>query len=85
MDYQAFIERLWSLKYVKLLTKGEIGAIAVGWVLTEDITRWLNQVMIGAQIVEQLIDVDEINIEKMNLAGINVMVLSLFSLGVEQM
>ena len=85
MDYQSFIERLWSLKYVKLLTKGEIGAIAVGWVLTEDITRWINQVMMGAQIVEQLIDVDEIKIEKMDLAGIYEMVLSLFPLRVEQM
>ena len=85
MDYQAFIERLWSLKYVKLLTKGEIGAIAVGWVLTEDFTRWINQVMMGAQIVEQLIDVDEIKIEKMDLAGIYEMVLSLFPLRVEQM
>jgi len=39
----------------------------------------------GAQIVEQLIDVDEIKIEKMDLAGIDVMVLSIFSSGVEQM
>jgi len=41
--------------------------------------------MMGAQIVEQLIDVDEIKIEKMDLAGIDVMVLSIFSSGVEQM
>ena len=38
-----------------------------------------------AQIVEQLIDVDEIKIEKMDLAGIYEMVLSLFPLRVEQM
>lgn len=41
--------------------------------------------MMEAQIVEQLIDVDEIKIEKMDLAGIDVMVLSIFSSGVEQM
>ncbi len=43
---KAFIERLWSLRHVKLLTRGKIGATAVvGWVSTEDVAKWLNQVM----------------------------------------
>ena len=43
---KAFIERLWSLRHVKLLTQGKIGAtVVVGWVSTEDVARWLNQVM----------------------------------------
>jgi multimeric flavodoxin WrbA len=43
---KAFIERLWSLRHVKLLTQGKIGATAVvGWVSTEEVTKWLNQVM----------------------------------------
>ena len=43
---KAFIERLWSLRHVKLLTQGKIGATAVvGWVSTEDVAKWLNQVM----------------------------------------
>ena len=43
---KAFIERLWSLRHVKLLTQGKIGATAVvGGVSTEDVAKWLNQVM----------------------------------------
>ena len=55
---KAFIERLWSLRHVKLLTQGKIGASAVvGWVSTEDVARWLNQVMMvsGFEMVGSVI------------------------------
>lgn len=55
---KAFIERLWSLRHVKLLTRGKIGATAVvGWVSTEDVSRWLNQVLMvsGFQMVGSVI------------------------------
>lgn len=48
---KAFVERLWSLRHVKLLTQGKIGATAVvGWVPTEDVSEWLKFIMIGACI-----------------------------------
>jgi multimeric flavodoxin WrbA len=55
---KAFIERLWSLRHVKLLTQGKIGATAVvGWVSTEDVINWLNQVMMvsGFKLVGSVI------------------------------
>ncbi len=55
---KAFIERLWSLRHVKQLTQGKIGATAVvGWTSTEDVTKWLNQVMMisGFQMVGSVI------------------------------
>ncbi len=45
---KAFIERLWSLRHTKLLTQGKIGATAVvGWISTEYVAKWLNQVMMS--------------------------------------
>ena len=55
---KAFIERLWSLRHVNLLTHGKIGASAVvGWVSTEDVAKWLNQVMMvsGFEMVGSVI------------------------------
>lgn len=55
---KAFIERLWSLRHVNLLTQGKIGATAVvGWVSTEDVAKWLNQVMMisGFELVGSVI------------------------------
>lgn len=43
---KAFMERLWSLRHVKLLLRGKLGASAVvGWSWTENVTNWLNYVM----------------------------------------
>lgn len=43
---KAFLERLWSLRHVNLLTNGKIGATAVvGWSFTDEVSRWLNYVM----------------------------------------
>lgn len=43
---KAFLERLWSLRHIKLLRQGKIGAnVVVGWSFTEEVSRWLNYVM----------------------------------------
>lgn len=48
---KAFVERLWSLRHVKLLTQGKIGATAaVGWTRTEEVIEWLNSVMMAGGI-----------------------------------
>lgn len=43
---KAFVERLWSLRHVKLLTRGKVGATAVvGWSFTDEVSKWLNYIM----------------------------------------
>ncbi len=49
---KAFVERLWSLRHVKLLTQGKVGATAVvGWTQTEEVSEWLKSVMVAGNIV----------------------------------
>jgi len=48
---KAFVERLWSLRHVKLLTQGKVGATAVvGWTQTKEVSEWLNSVMMAGNI-----------------------------------
>ncbi len=48
---KSFVERLWSLRHVKLLTQGKIGATAVvGWFNTQTVSEWLNNVLMIGQI-----------------------------------
>ena len=43
---KAFVERLWSLRHVKLLTRGKIGAtVVVGWSWTNEVSKWLNYIL----------------------------------------
>jgi multimeric flavodoxin WrbA len=51
---KSFIERLYSLRHVKLLTQGKIGAsVAVGEINPESVTQYLSQVMMmsGMEVV----------------------------------
>ncbi|MCC7551185.1 MAG: flavodoxin family protein [Methanobacterium sp.] len=55
---KAFVERLWSLRHVKLLTQGKVGATAVvGWSWTDDVSKWLNYIMMigGMEVVGNVI------------------------------
>jgi multimeric flavodoxin WrbA len=55
---KAFIERLWSLRHVKLLTQGKVGATAVvGWSWTDEVSKWLNYIMMidGVEVVGSVI------------------------------
>lgn len=55
---KAFLERLWSLRHVNLLTNGKIGATAVvGWSFTEEVSKWLNYVMMidGVEVTGSVI------------------------------
>ncbi len=55
---KAFVERLWSLRHVKLLTQGKIGAtVVVGWSWTEEVKKWLNYIMMidGIEVVGSVI------------------------------
>lgn len=48
---KAFVERLWSLRHIKLLTQGKIGATAtVGWTMTEEVSEWMNSIMMAGGI-----------------------------------
>ena len=55
---KAFVERLWSLRHVKLLTQGKLGATAVvGWSWTDEVSKWLNYIMMvdGVELVGSVI------------------------------
>ena len=55
---KAFVERLWSLRHVKLLTQGKVGAtVVVGWSWTEEVSNWLNYIMMidGIEVVGSVI------------------------------
>lgn len=55
---KAFVERLWSLRHVKLLTQGKIGATAVvGWSFTNEVSKWLNYILMvsGIEVVGDVI------------------------------
>lgn len=43
---KAFVERLWSLRHIKLLNQGKIGATAVvGWSFTDEVSKWLHYIL----------------------------------------
>ena len=51
---KAFVERLWSLRHVRLLTRGKIGAtVVVGWSWTNEVSKWLNYILMidGIEVI----------------------------------
>ena len=55
---KSFVERLWSLRHVKLLTKDKIGAtVVVGWSWTDEVSKWLKYIMMidGIEVIGNVI------------------------------